>query len=116
MIMIAPIQGCDTSQPLIVLIKMSEVSGTDKEQMFQVLKQNFQSGYDMKLVEETRVTIRGQETLLHVYEGADDQGIAIKQILSGAFDGKKGFVMLVVDGPVQNWDQEMIDKFIKSIR
>ena len=73
-------------------------------------------GAEMHLVDEQKATIRGQEVTLLIYEGVSAEGIPMKQIVSGLFDGKNGMVMLFITGPEASWNQTEIDTFIESIQ
>jgi len=123
MITIADSQSTDTenSRPIIMIASMSPNIEADEEEMRLQIQLSMQrssnrQGYEMKLVEEKEVTIRGQQVSLMVYEGTDENGNPMKQIVSGLFDGKNSKVMLFIMGQESNWNQEEIDSFILSIK
>jgi hypothetical protein len=110
----------NTNRPVIMLAAMPLSGSMDEEEMLQI-QSNMQrtmgdQNVDMELVEEKTVTIRGQEVSLSVYEGTDEQGFAMKQVVSGFFEGKKGLVTLMIMGQETEWDQTEVDAFIDSIR
>jgi hypothetical protein len=68
----------------------------------------------MQLVETKKMTIRGEETEVAYYEGTDDHGAALRQVIT-TFPGKNGIGMLMITGPSAYWDEEAINAFIESI-
>jgi hypothetical protein len=66
--------------------------------------------------EEVTTTIRGQEVGLTIYHSVNNSGEEQRSIVSDVFAGKEGFLQLIIEGPLQGWDEEMIDAFIQSIR
>ena len=61
------------------------------------------------------MTLRGEEVEVTTYEGTDESGVVIRQLIT-SFPGKDGTAMLMIMGPAEGWDQAAIDDFIKSIR
>lgn len=104
-------------KPVIMLAQFQ--AGTDPEQMKEQIRQSFEQqsgrrGFTMTVVETKTVTIRGAEAEVIIYEGTDDKGETIRQLIT-TFPGKDGTAMLMIMGSPQNWDQEEIDAFIESI-
>ena len=94
--------------------------GVNQEQMEQQLRQSFEQqsgrpGLSMKLVKVEEKTIRGEETQVALYEGTDANGIVLRQVIT-SFPGKDGTAMLMIMGSVSQWDQDLVDDFIESIR
>jgi hypothetical protein len=119
-VMIGPEDASTTDGPLIMLAQFSSGSGVSQEQMEQQLRQSFEQqagnrGMNMQLVEVKKMTIRGDETDVAIYEGTDQNGNTVRQLLT-SFPGKGGSAMLMVMGDAQDWDQTEIDNFIESIR
>jgi len=120
-VMIAPEQaGSGDGRPFIMLAQFETGSGVSQEQMEQQLRQSLEQqagnrGMDMHLVEVKKMTIRGNESDVAIYEGADQSGNAIRELIT-SFPGKNGTAMLMIMGDAQEWDQTVIDDFIKSIR
>lgn len=117
-VMIGPESTETTSAPLIMLAQFDPM-GTSQEQMEQQIRQSFeqqagQRGLDMHLVEVETRTIRGEEVEVTTYEGTDRSGDVVRQLIT-TFPGKDGTAMLIVMGPAEGWDQQVIDDFIKSI-
>lgn len=117
-VMIAPESSTTLDQPVIMLAQFQ--AGVDQDQMEQQLRQSFEQqagnqGADMRLVEVKKMTIRGEETDVAIYEGTDKNGNTLRELIT-AFPGKDGTAMLIIMGNMQDWDQPMVDDFIKSIR
>jgi len=116
-VIIAP-ETSITKKPMIMLAQFK--STANPEQMKQQLRQSFEQqsgnqGTNMKLVDVKKMTIRGEETDVATYEGTDNAGNDMRQLIT-SFNGKNGTALLMVMGTVQGWDQKTIDSFIKSIR
>lgn len=95
-------------------------SGVNQQQMEEQLRQSFEQqagnrGLNMSLVSVEDKTIRGEETQVAIYEGSDENGLVMRQLIT-SFPGKDGTAMLMIMGPAALWDQDMIDAFIESIR
>jgi hypothetical protein len=104
-------------KPLITLAQFQ--AGVDKEQMEQQLRQaaeqqGGQRGFTMTVVETKTMTIRGVETEVIIYEGTDQDGDVMRQLIT-TFPSKDGTAMLMIVGNAQSWDQEEIDTFLESI-
>ena len=117
-------EGANTysvSSPLIMIAEIPLSLAMDEEEMIRQIQSNMErsignQNFDMVLVGEQTASIRGQEVTLLTYEGTNDQGIVMKQVISGFFEGKNGSVMLMVFGEEAGWDQVKVDAFIRSIR
>ena len=95
-------------------------AGVNQEQMEEQLRQSFEQqagnrGLSLSLVKVEDKTIRGEETQVATYEGTDENGLVIRQVIT-SFPGKDGAAMLMIMGPAELWDQDVIDAFIESIR
>jgi len=123
MVTITDSQSTDTenARPVIMIASMSSDIEADEEELrlqiqLSMEKSSNRQGYDMELVGEQEVTIKGEQVNLMTYEGVDEKGNSMKQIVSGLFDGKNSQVMLFIMGQDSNWNQEEIDAFIASIK
>jgi len=120
-VMIAPEKaGTGDGRPFIMLAQFETGSGVSQDQMEQQLRQSLEQqagsrGTDLHLVEVKKMTIRGDETDVAIYEGTDQSGDAVRELLT-TFPGKGGTAMLMIMGDANQWDQTAIDNFIKSIR
>ena len=106
--------------PIIMLAQFASGSGVSQEQMEQQLRQSFEQqagnrGMDMHLVEAKKMTIRGNESEVAIYEGTDQSGNTVRQLIT-SFPGKGGTAMLMIMGDAQDWDQTEVDNFINSIK
>ena len=95
-------------------------AGVNQEQMEEQLRQSFEQqagnrGLSMSLVKVEDKTIRGEETQVATYEGTDENGLVIRQVIT-SFPGKDGTAMLMIMGSAEAWDQDIVDTFIESIR
>ena len=95
-------------------------AGLNQEQMEQQIRRSFEQqagnrALNMSLVKVEEVTIRGEETQVATYEGSDENGFVIRQVLA-SFPGKGGTAMLMIMGSAESWDQDMVEAFIESIR
>jgi len=118
-VVIAPEAGRAGNAPLIMLAQFSQI-GTNRQQMEQQIRQAFEQqsgnrGLDMKLVEVKKMTIRGEEVQVTIFEGTDKNGYVLRQLLT-SFPGKNGTAMLMIMGSPSAWDEEAFDDFLKSIR
>jgi hypothetical protein len=70
---------------------------------------------DAQLVEQNQVTIRGEETTLSISEGRNDQG-ELYRLANAKFQGRgDGPALLMIVGPADEWDPEMVESFISSL-
>ena len=116
---IAPQNSPGMSKGTVLMLAQFQ-AGVNQEQMEQQLRQSFEQqagnrGLNMSLVNVEEKTIRGEETQVATYEGSDDKGHVFRQVIA-SFPGKDGTAMLMIMGPVELWDQDLVDAFIESIR
>jgi len=70
---------------------------------------------ETKLLEERPVTICGQETTLSIGEGTSSDGITYRTAIA-KFQGRGGPALVMVAGPLDEWDIGMVEAFIASIQ
>jgi hypothetical protein len=71
---------------------------------------------DMTLVEQKLVSIRGTETNLSISEGATKEGI-LYRMANATFQGHgEGPALFMIVSPVDQWDIQLVEGFIASIR
>jgi hypothetical protein len=105
----------------ILLAQFPEGTSINAEQMLKEIEQG--SGdpnsiwYNTKteLTEQKPVIIRGQECTLNISEGTSSDGIEFG-MATAKFDGKSGPALVLVAGPLDEWDDEMVEEFISSIQ
>ena len=116
---IAVITGTD-QQTMIMLAEFSDVFTGNEEDMQQQMRDAFASqtgaqNANLEFVGSQDVTINGQDVTLGTYEGTDEQGNGIRQIL-GVFETKNGGSgMLMIFGSRDNWDEGGISQFLDSL-
>jgi len=71
--------------------------------------------YNTQQVGMQPTTIRGQPTTLRLFEGTDENGRKIRQVVCG-FSGKSGDLLMGMVASQDTWDQAMVDRFLQSIR
>lgn len=70
---------------------------------------------DTHIVEQKPVTIRGEETTLSISEGTSEEG-ELFRLANTKFQGNgDGPALLMIVGPADEWDTELVDDFIASI-
>ena len=71
--------------------------------------------YNTQQVGTQQTTIRGQPTTLRLFEGTDENGRKIREVVCG-FSGKSGDLLMAMVASQDTWDQAMVDRFLQSIR
>ena len=120
MVMMGPTSSdsfSSSSEPMIMLAQFQ--MATNQQQMEEQMRRSFEQqsgrrGLQMEVVEVKKMTLRGEEVDVTTFEGTDDQGFVLRQVLA-TFPGKDGTALLMIMGPAQTWDKEEIDQFIESI-
>jgi hypothetical protein len=119
-VVIGPQNSSGISNGPVFMLAQFQAGMVNQQQMEQQLRQSFEQqsshpGLSMELVKVEQQTIRGEETEVATYEGTDSNGVVLRQIIT-SFPGKDGTAMLMIAGPANLWDQDLIDAFIESIR
>ena len=114
------INGPD-ERSMIMLAEFPESLASNEEQMQQQMRDAFANqtgtGQNMNLefVGSEEVTINGEDASLGTYEGTDDQGNRIRQII-GVFETKSGNPgMVMIFGLENDWDEDGISRFLDSM-
>lgn len=110
----------DSQDSVIMLMEFPNSMAADQEAMRQQLQQTWsqQGGsgnLNTQFISSEEVTIRDQTVTLSTYEGSDDQGNQVRQVI-GVFEGENGIVMLMTVAPLDQWDEEAFDQFIESLK
>ena len=71
--------------------------------------------YTTQQVGTLETTVRGQPTTLRLFEGTDENGRKIRQVVCG-FGGKSGDLLMAIVAGQDTWDQAMVDRFLQSVR
>ena len=120
MVMMGPesaVTPSSSARPMIMLAQFQVA--TNQQQMEEQMRRSFEQqsgrrGLKMEIVDVEKMTIRGKEVDVSTFEGTDDNGFVMRQVLA-TFPGKDGTAFLMIMGPAQTWDKEEIDQFIESI-
>jgi len=93
------------------------ISQRDMErQISQALAQQGQRrNVQMQVVGTQKVTIQGKSVTLTVSEGKAEDGKTIRQV-TGVFDGKGGPVMFMAIGAKDSWNEQLLTRFLASIK
>ena len=105
------------ARPMIMLAQFQVA--TNQQQMEEQMRRSFEQqsgwrGLKMKVVDVKKMTLRGKEVDVTTFEGTDDNGFVMRQVLA-TFPGKDGTALLMIMGPAQTWDKEELDQFVESI-
>jgi hypothetical protein len=111
--------SADFSTKPIIFLAHFEAENMTAEQMTQQMQKSMEqqsgnSGLKLKVVETRNVTINGKETPLTVSEGEDSKGTAYRQWVT-AFPGKSGLVIILIQGPMGEWDNAVFNEFLSSV-
>ncbi|VAW38728.1 hypothetical protein MNBD_CHLOROFLEXI01-3145 [hydrothermal vent metagenome] len=107
-------------QSVIMLAEFPATLAGDEEQMQQQMQEAFanQSGgqnVNLEFVGNEQITINGADATLATYEGSDNEGNRLRQII-GVFETKDGSPgMLMIVGGQDGWDEDGISRFIDSL-
>ena len=120
MVMMGPesaVTPSSSARPMIMLAQFQVA--TNQQQMEEQMRRSFEQqsgrrGLKMEIVDVEKMTIRGKEVDVTTFEGTDDNGFVMRQVLA-TFPGKDGTALLMIMGAAQTWDKEEIDQFIESI-
>lgn len=105
----------------LLLAQFPEGTRFDMDEMLRRIQQipgdsnNVWSNTELTLVEQRPVTIRGQETVLSISEGTSSDDVPYRTA-TATFQGRGGPALVMVAGPVGEWDNEMVEEFIISIQ
>lgn len=109
----------DSSEPMIILMQYNTVTATSREQMERSLRQaaeqqGAQPGVAMEVVDSFETVIRGETVTVNVSEG-NTSGFSLRQWMT-VFEGNNGLVLMMIQGPVEGWNDQLVETFIKSIK
>lgn len=106
----------------IFLTQFPAGTSIDLDEMMRQIKQSSRNpnsawyNVDMQLVEQKPVTIRGEETTLSISEGTSENG-EMYRMANAKFQGKgAGPSLLMIVGPADDWDAQMVEDFVTSIQ
>jgi hypothetical protein len=105
----------------IFLTQFPQGTSLNVDEMLRMMKQGsvLESPWwsaEMTTTEQKPVTVRGQESMLSISEGQTSEGETFR-VATVAFQGKGGGpALLIVAGPMDEWDTEPIEALIASMR
>jgi len=67
------------------------------------------------VIEQKPVTIRGREAILTISEGTSSDGTTYRTAIAN-FEGNGGPAVVMIAGPIDEWDSAMVEAFIASIQ
>jgi len=111
-------QSKNTHIMLTQFPKGTSVNGDELAKLITKYSANPNGGWDnanTTVIEEKPVTIRGQETTLTISEGISSDGTTYRTAIA-TFEGKGGPALVMIAGPVEEWDTAMVETFITSIQ
>lgn len=102
----------------IMMMQYTGLISGNRTQLEQQLRQaaeqqNNQPGVPLQIVDTREATIREETVVVTISEG-DYQGFSMRQWTT-VFQGNKGPTILMIQGPLNAWDDQLIDDFLKSI-
>lgn len=105
----------------ILLAQFPEGTSINLEEILRLMEEgtsdpnNHWYSTETKIIEQKPVNIRGQETILNVSEGINLDGPDYRYA-TAKFEGRGGPALVMVATPVDEWDMEMVEDFISTIR
>lgn len=67
------------------------------------------------LIEQKPVTIRGQECTLNISAGSSSDGVEFR-MATAKFEGRGGPSLVLIAGPIDEWEIELVETFIESLQ
>lgn len=91
----------------------------DEEKLTNILEKLSPGSYDRKdqaiILETKTMSVRGEDASLVINEAINGDGKSYRQAIL-VFQGKKGPTLLVYSEPAENWDQQIVEDLISSIK
>lgn len=111
------LSGSSSSQ--MIMFMQTNIATVDKAQLQEQMERSMQqqSGQsNMEVVDTYQRTIRGEETTVVISEGTrSNYGSKLRQLMT-TFSGNKGTAIVVITGPIDSWDEDMINAFLDSFK
>jgi hypothetical protein len=109
----------ETSGPMIILMQYNSLTPANREEIERGLRQAAEqqgqgSGVSMQVVDSFETVIRGDTVTVTVSEG-NGQGLTMRQWIT-IFEGNNGPVIFMAQGIAQQWDEQVLNDFLRSIR
>lgn len=109
----------DSGNTHIYLTQFPAGTTMDVDEMMRMLNEGGKSegpwaGSKITEVEQKPVTIRGQESTLSIGDGESSEGGKFR-VATVKFQGNGGQALLMVAGPLEEWNLEMVETLIASV-
>lgn len=105
----------------LLLAQFSEGTSINVDEMLRLIKEgsndpdNIWYNTETELIEQRAVTIRGRETTLKISEGISSDAVEFR-MATAKFEGRGGPSLVMIAGPLDEWDADMVETFIESIQ
>ena len=103
----------------IILAQFPEDSSINLDEISKLVQENSNNtgsrwfDTNMKTIDRIPVTISGQNTTLIINEGESSEGVTYR-MANAEFQGRGGPAVLIIAGPSDEWDMQMVDQLILS--
>ena len=107
---------------VFMLMRFPEALIGDEVEMRQQMQDIFAqqsgttTGGEFESVGTETVVINDRETVFTVFEGTDESGQTVRQVIGPIETQDGGVGMLMAFGPAEEWDQETFRAFVRSFR
>ena len=107
---------------LIMLMELPDVGHMpDEEELRQQMGDAFASqgggsAQNLTLVDTEEVVINDQRVTLATYEGTDERGQEIRQVVTAFLTQRGSTAAIMIMGATAEWNEEDVDAFIRSLR
>ena len=105
----------------ILIAQFPEGTSINAEEMLKLMEEgtgdpnNVWYSTDTTILEQKPVTICGQKTILNISDGTSLKGLSYRYA-TATFYGRGGPALVMVASPVDEWDVQMVDRFISTIQ
>ena len=105
----------------IVIAQFPEGTSVNVEEMLRLMEEgtgdpkNVWYSTDTTILEQKPVTICGRMTTLNISDGTSLQGLSYRYA-TATFYGRGGPALVMVASPVDDWDMQMVERFISTIQ
>jgi hypothetical protein len=104
----------------LALAQFPQETSIDVDEMLRIIRDGSNDpnsiwyNTEMELVEQKPVNIRGEECTLNISEGTSSDGVEFR-MATAKFEGRGGPSLVMIAGPMYEWDAEMVEDFISSL-
>jgi hypothetical protein len=106
--------------PIIVIAAYPKSSNLTDEEVQDELRNSLlrfsEKVSTLETVGTEPASLRGETIELSVHESYGQYDPPVRLMLTPSFEGKSEKVVLVFAGPIEGWDQKMVNRFLSSIR